>query len=343
VKAFLLAAGRGERFRPVTERIPKALLPFLNVALARAHLSRLASQGVREAGLNLHHLGDKIQRDLRDRAVDLPKLEFFQEDPILGTAGALKNAAAWLGPEDFLVVNCDAAIEFDLTRLWQTHAASGRGATLLTVENRAPERYTPLQAEGDIITAFGGESSRPLLYTGVCVLSPRLLPGVPEGEASLVGDVWVPMLARGEKIGYVLHDGPFADLGRPGDFLRASLEALSRGGPFPAGAGVFEPESRVLSQVAISHFAARSSVLGLAAIGSGTQIIESAVFSGAEIGPGGSLERCLVAGGRVTAGAHHTDSLLWPGPDGVSRPLQLEPLEPPESGAQGFHAASPRR
>jgi NDP-sugar pyrophosphorylase family protein len=337
VKAFLLAAGRGERFRPVTERIPKALLPFLNVALARAHLSRLASQGIREAGVNLHHLGDEIQRDLRDRAMDLPELEFFREDPILGTAGALKNAAAWLGPEDFLVINCDAAIELDLPRLWQTHAASGRGATLLTVENRAPERYTPLQAEGDIITGFGGESARPLLYTGVCVLSPRLLPGIPEGEASLVADVWRPMLARGEQIGYVLHEGPVADLGRPGDFLRASLEALSRGGPFPSGAGVFDERSRLLSRGPIAHFAAQSSVLGRITVGDGARISQSALFDGVEVGQGASLERCLVAAGRVAPGARHADALLWPGPDGVARPQPLEP------GIQGFHSTSPRR
>jgi NDP-sugar pyrophosphorylase family protein len=337
VKAFLLAAGRGVRFRPVTERIPKALLPFLNVALARAHLSRLASQGIREAGVNLHHLGDEIQRDLRDRAMDLPELEFFREDPILGTAGALKNAAAWLGPEDFLVVNCDAAIELDLARLWQTHAASGRSATLLTVENRAPERYTPLQAEGDIITGFGGESSRPLLYTGVCVLSSRLLPGIPEGEASLVADVWRPMLARGEQIGYVLHEGPFADLGRPGDFLRASLEALSRGGPFPSGAGVFDERSRLLSPGPVAHFAAQSSVLGRITVGDGARISQSALFDGVEIGQGASLEGCLVAAGRVEPDARHADALLWPGPDGVARPQPLEP------SIQGFHSTSPRR
>ena len=337
MKAFLLAAGRGERFRPVTERIPKALLPYLNVPLARAHLSRLLLQGVGEAGVNLHYLGDEIERDLRDRAAELPKLQFFREDPILGTAGALKNAAHWLGDRDFLVVNCDAAVDLDLDRLAQAHAASGRGATLLTVENREPDRYTALQPEGDSITGFGGQSVRPLLYTGVCVLSPRVLRGIPEGEASLVADVWEPMLARGEKIGFVFHEGPFADLGRPGDFLRASLEALSRGGPFPAGAGVFDEPSRVLSRVPVSHFLARSSVLGLATMGSGTQLVESAVWDGAEIGEGASIERCLVAGGRVSAGAHHADSLLWPEPDGVAGALPLEP------GVHGFHSASPRR
>src|SRR5207245_6313422 len=144
MRAFLLAAGRGERFLPVTERIPKPLFPFLNVALARTHLARLARQGVREAGINLHHLGGEIERYLREGPPELPELTFFREDPILGTAGGLKNAARWLGQQDFLVVNCDTALDFDFERLAQAHAAAGRSATLLLAENRAPHRYTPI-------------------------------------------------------------------------------------------------------------------------------------------------------------------------------------------------------
>jgi NDP-sugar pyrophosphorylase family protein len=337
VKAFLLAAGRGLRFRPVTERIPKALFPFLNVPLARARLTRLLCQGIREAGVNLHHLGDKVERDLRDRASDLPELTLFREDPILGTAGALKNTAAWLGEEDFLVVNCDAALDFDFDRLAQAHAASARGATLLVAQNSEPDRYTPLQAEGDRITGFGGDSSDPLLYTGVCILSPRLLPAIPPGETSLVAHVWKPMLARGEEIGHVLHDGPFADLGRAGDFLGASLEALARGGPFPDGAGIFEGTGQTLSRVPIADFECKSSVLGDVRIASDARVLESAVWDGVEIGAGAQIERCLAAGGRIPSGVRHADALLWPGPDGTAVEHRLEPP------IQGFHVTSPRR
>ena len=338
MKAFLLAAGRGLRFRPVTERIPKALFPFLNVPIALGHLTRLLRQGVREAGVNLHHLGDQIERELSDRAADLPELTFFREDPILGTAGALKNAAQWLAESDFLVVNCDAALDFDLERLAQAHAASGRGATLLVVENREPDRYTPLQAEGDRITRFGGDSPHPLLYTGVCILSPRLLLGIPPGETSLVTYVWEPMLARGEQVGYVRHQGSFADLGRAGDFLGASLEALERGGPFPTGAGSFDEARLVLSRrVAVVDFESRKSVLGDVRIAPGARILESAVWNGVEIGEGVELERCLAAGGVIPAGARHADSLLWPGPDGTAVAQRLEPP------IHGFHVDSPRR
>jgi mannose-1-phosphate guanylyltransferase len=335
VKAFLLAAGRGVRFRPVTERMPKALLPFLNVPLARAHLARLFQQGVREAGVNLHHLGSQIESCLRDSGADLPDLTFFHEEPILGTAGALRNAAGWLGPEDFLLVNCDTAIEVDVVLLAAAHRAAGADATLLVVENREPHRYTPLQAEGNLITCFGGKVRKPLLYTGVAVMSGRLLSRIPPGETSLVADLWQPMLERGEKIGLLGHRGPFCDLGRPGDFLRASLEALTRGGPFPAGGGAFDPARRVLSAGRVEDRNVRDSVIGSARLGFGSRVAASAVWDGVELGDGAALERCIAAGGRIPDGAGYAEALLWPGADGIAVPHPLD------SSIQGFHSDSP--
>jgi mannose-1-phosphate guanylyltransferase len=316
MKAMLLAAGRGVRFRPVTERLPKPLLPFLNVPLVDAHLAALRGAGVSEVGINLHHLGDQVEGYLCDRQPDFPQLHFFHEPVILGTAGALANAADFLRGDDFLLVNSDSAILPDFGALLQRHRETGRAATLLVVENRYPDRYTPLQAEGDRIAGFGGHPSRPLLYTGVCVLAPRLLPRIPAGERALVADLWDPILAEGkEEIGWVLHEGPFADLGRPRDLLRSSLEALQRGGPFPRGSGVFDPEPRVLALDPARELQAESSVIGRASIGSGARIRDSVVWTGTQIGGGAQLTRCLLAGGRVPEGARYEDVLLW-SPDG---------------------------
>ncbi|MEP6769128.1 MAG: NDP-sugar synthase [Acidobacteriota bacterium] len=348
MRSFLLAAGRGVRFRPVTERIPKPLFPFLNVPLARSHLAQLRQFGVSQAGVNLHHLGEEIEKNLVDGSPELPELRFFREPEILGTAGALLNAADWLSGGDFLVVNADAAIEPDYDALLSAHRKSGRLATLLVVPNLEPDRYTPLQSEGDRITGFGPraltpprgagiprlsgrESARsgatgpapPLLYTGVCVLSPRLLSRIGPGERALVDDLWNPLLAEGKEVGRVTHDGPFADLGRPRDFLRASLEALARGGPFPAGAGRFDESARVLARRGIPAVAAADSVLGECALGDGARIAGSAVWDGTVVGAGGRLTGCLLAGGRVDPGAEFTDSLLWAAP---GEPVRAFPL-----------------
>jgi mannose-1-phosphate guanylyltransferase len=326
MRAFLLAAGRGTRFRPVTEAIPKPLFPFLNVALIRQHLAHLARHGVLEAGINLHHLGEKIERELGDGAPDFGKLRFFPEPRILGTAGALRNAADWLSAEDFLVVNTDTAITPDIPALVHTHRTTGRAATLLLVENRNPDRYTPLQAEGDRITAFGVRGAGSLLYTGVCVMSPRVLPLIPAGETSLVADLWAPLLAGGrEEIGWLAHRGPYADLGRPSDFLGASLEALDRGGPFPEAGGQFDSAHRVLSRdaSAFGRLEASRSVLGCLTAGRGASIADSAVWDGVEIGAGARVRGCLAAGGKIPAGASFENALLWPGKGGFACPHPL--------------------
>ncbi len=284
MRAILLCAGKGTRFRPVTDRIPKPLLPFLNVPMAVQHLRRLEESGVDQVAVNLHHLPEQIERMLREQTPRAPELAFFLEPRILGTAGALRNAASFLGGGDFLVVNSDAAIAPDFVRLLARHRESGRAATLLVTENRHPDRYTPLQSEGDRIAGFGTTGDRPLLYTGVCVLAPRLLARIPVGEAALVADLWQPLLDDGrEEIGFVVHDGPFADLGRPGDFLRASLEALARGGPFPAGAGVFDGTRRVLGGFgSVDVEAGDCAIAEGAVIGAGAILRRTAVWEGAD-------------------------------------------------------------
>ena len=341
MRAILLAAGKGTRFRPVTNRIPKPLLPFLNVPMAVQHLRRLEQAGVAQVAVNLHHLPEQVERVLREQAPRAPELAFFLEPEILGTAGALRNAASFLGGGDFLVVNSDAAIAPDFTGLVARHRASGRAATLLVTENRHPDRYTPLQAEGDRIAGFGTDGDRPLLYTGVCVLAPRLLDRIPDGETALVAALWQPLLDEGrEEIGFVLHDGPFADLGSPGDFLRASLEALARGGPFPAGAGVFDGRRRVLGAPADVD-AIDSVVADGAAIGHGAVLRRTAVWDGASVGAGARLENCLAARGRIPAGAHYEKALLW-APDPFAETVALD-LSGLDDDSHGFHSLSPRR
>ena len=341
MRAILLCAGRGVRFLPVSEAIPKPLLPFLNVPLASAHLRRLREVGVGEVAINLHHLGDQIQNYLGHQEADLPKLTFFAEPRILGTAGALRNAAPFLSGGDFLVVNADAAIVPDFSRLLSEHRRSGRAATLLVTENRDPQTYTPLQAEGDRISAFGVHSPRPLLYTGVCVLSPALLARIPAGETGLVKHLWQPLLDQGrEEIGWVLHEKAFADLGRPGDFLRASLEALAGSGPFPEGGGDFDDRLRVLVREAPRGFDAADSVLGRVAVGPDASIRRSVVFDGVRIGEGARLQDCLVARGFVPPGSDHSKALLWSAAGGD---VGVFPLSGFDRNDHGVQPLSPRR
>jgi NDP-sugar pyrophosphorylase family protein len=342
MRAILLCAGKGVRFRPVTDVLPKPLLPFLNVPLARAHLRRLHQAGFGEVAINLHHLPDQIERDLGQQTADLPKLTFFHEPEILGTAGALRNAAAFLDGGDFLVVNADAAITPDFAGLIARHRDARRAATLLVTENRHPDLYTPLQSEGDRVTGFGIHGPRPLLYTGVCVLASRLLRLIPAGETALVRHLWQPLLDEGrEELGLVRHHGPYADLGRPDDFLGASLETLARGGPFPGGGGTFDAAPRVLTLGERAGFVAGDCVLGHARIEPGAVLSRSVVWDDAFIGDGARLTDCLVARGRVPAGSHYAKALLWS--PAVDTEVSAWPLSGLDRHDHRVQPLSPRR
>jgi len=325
LKAMLLAAGRGTRFRPVTEAVPKALFPFCNVPLLRTHLARLGRAGFSEVGINTHHLPDAIRASVRELPSGAPKTRLFHEPEILGTAGALRNAADFLSTDDFLVVNVDAALEPDFAGLMSRHRQTGRAVTLLVAENKEPARFTPLAAEGDRIVSFGRGSSWPLVYTGVSILSRRVLSRIPAGERSLVADLWQPLLDAGEEIGWLLHDGPFSDLGTPRDFLRATRQALTRGGPFPSESGAFDAPTRILSRIPLRGFEGVSTVVGRASIGSGARLIESVIWDGVEIGAGAYLQDCVVAGGRVPPGAIFRDSVLWAAPKETAAAHPLSP------------------
>ncbi|HEX9286183.1 MAG TPA: hypothetical protein VF999_02835, partial [Thermoanaerobaculia bacterium] len=117
-----------------------------------------------------------------------------------------------------------------------------------------------------------------------------------------------------EEIGWLLHDGPFSDLGTPRDFLRATRQALTRGGPFPPESGTFDAPTRILSRIPLRGFDGVSTVVGRASIGKGARLIESVVWDGVEIGAGVDLKDCVAAGGRVPPGAAFRDAVLWAAP-----------------------------
>jgi NDP-sugar pyrophosphorylase family protein len=333
VKAFVLAAGLATRFRPVTERVPKALLRFLNVPLVRRRLSRLARLGVCEAAVNLHHEGRQIVEHLTQTPVPGIAVRFFREPEILGTAGGLKNAESFLEDEDFLVWNVDAELEFDLVGLSAAHRAASALATLLVAPNPDPSRFTPLSVSAGRVKAIGEDSSQPFLYTGVCVLSPRALRLLPAGRASLVPDLWQPALVEGmEAIAAVTHHGDFFDLGTPADFLAASLRALESRQDFEPAEGIFDRERKVLSRSSLEAGATvQYSVIGRCNLGRRATVRNSVLWDGADVPARAEVSGCLVGPVVLRAESRFSDALLWPS--------QAGGLE--AQGLHGFHRASP--
>src|SRR5690606_7342493 len=131
LKAMLLAAGRGERLRPLTDRVPKALVEVGGKPLIAWHLERLAASGLREAVINVAHLGEQIVEAIGDGSRFGLRIAYSREPEPLETAGGIAFARPLLSGQPFLLVNADVYCEYDFRRLLGRSLASPAGPTLL--------------------------------------------------------------------------------------------------------------------------------------------------------------------------------------------------------------------
>jgi MurNAc alpha-1-phosphate uridylyltransferase len=133
MKAMVLAAGRGERMRPVTDTMPKPLVPVAGKPLVAYHLEALARAGIRDVVINLSYLGVQIREALADGARFGVRIAYSDEGPVaLETGGGIFNALPLLGPDPFLVVNADIWTDFDFAGL---RLDAGAHARLVLVPN----------------------------------------------------------------------------------------------------------------------------------------------------------------------------------------------------------------
>ena len=178
MKAMLLAAGRGERLRPLTDRVPKALVEVAGKPLIGWHLERLAASGCREAVVNVSHLGDAIVGRLGDGARLGIRISYSREEHPLETAGGIAQAGHLLGPAPFLLVNADIYCEVDFRRL-AGRALGGALAHLVLVPNPPHNEKGDFALEGSRVRNAGAPR---YTYAGVAVVSPQLVKNVRPGE-----------------------------------------------------------------------------------------------------------------------------------------------------------------
>jgi N-acetyl-alpha-D-muramate 1-phosphate uridylyltransferase len=208
MKAMLLAAGRGERLRPLTDALPKALVEAGGKPLIGWHLERLAAAGARDAVINVSHLGERIIERIGDGGRYGLRVQYSRERERLETAGGIVNALHLLGREPFLLVNADVYCECDFSRLMKIHLGE-RLAHLVLVPN------PPHRAAGDFSLAHGRVGDQPApryTYAGVAVVSPSLLDPVKPGDKAPLGPLLYRAAAEG-RLGGELYPGLWQDVG----------------------------------------------------------------------------------------------------------------------------------
>ncbi len=220
IRAMILAAGLGERMRPLTDNLPKPLIPVHGRTLLDTILDRLEAAGVSEVVINLHYLGAMIEDHLRDRT--RPRIVFSpEENERLETGGGVRTALPMLGSESFYAINGDVCWLDGPTPALNRLAASWdertMDALLMLHPMAAAHSY---EGRGDFLLDSLGRLRRrrerqmaPFVYAGVQILHPRLFDDAPEGAFSL--NILYDKAAEAERLYGMRHDGEWFHIGTP--------------------------------------------------------------------------------------------------------------------------------
>jgi MurNAc alpha-1-phosphate uridylyltransferase len=221
MNVMILAAGRGERLRPLTDRLPKPLVEAGGTTLLGRHLERLAAAGFRRAVINVAHLGEQITAHFGAGGPQGMAIEWSREPEPLETAGGIAFARALLGTAPFLLVNSDIWCDYDFARL-KDFQLGQRLSHLVLVPN------PPWHPQGDFTLTRGviGNAAAPrYTYAGISVISPTLVDAVVAGSKAQLAPLWRAVAERGA-VGGELYQGYWNDVGTPERLqdLRTRLE-----------------------------------------------------------------------------------------------------------------------
>jgi mannose-1-phosphate guanylyltransferase len=240
MRAMILAAGLGTRLRPLTDDRPKALVEVDGHTLLEITLRRLREFGIREVIVNVHHFADMVIDYLKKNDNFGMRIEISREDVLLDTGGGLKKAA-WFFQEEgqadepFLLHNVDVLSTIDFRRMADVHKQN-RALATLAVQDRETSRYLMFDEQQQLCGRRAGSGQEPeivrpsketqaLAFSGVHVISPRLLPRLAEDGVFSIINSYLRLAGEGEKIlAFRVDEFYWRDLGKPENVAQAVLD-----------------------------------------------------------------------------------------------------------------------
>lgn len=271
--AMVLSAGFGTRLRPLTDEIPKPLVPLGDTPLLGRSLAALREQGARRLVVNVHHHAGRIESYLASLPMEV---HVSREERILGTAGGITRARQLFGGAPLVILNGDIVGEFPIAELL---SRADEGLVLAMTERPLGKGTVGLGSAGQVVRLRGEHFGTELAsgdYMGVAVLGQKCLNSLPP-EGCLVGDWALPHLRAGGFIHGVLVPQSFEDVGSPAAYLTANLRWLRSS----AGGG------------------ATSYVGPGAGVEEGVELVSSIVGAGARVSGRGRVESSLVLPGAI--------------------------------------------
>jgi NDP-sugar pyrophosphorylase family protein len=244
MRAMILAAGLGTRLRPLTNDRPKALVEVADQTLLEITLRRLASFGIREVIVNVHHFADMVVDYLKKNNNFGMRVEISREDILLDTGGGLKKAA-WFFLEDrrseepFLLHNVDVLSTIDFRRMAHFHKRNQALATL-AVQQRDTSRYLLFDESNQLCGRRSGrdralemvrpsKSTQALAFSGVHIISPRIFSLMSEDGVFSIINSYLRLAGQGEKIqAFRADEFYWRDLGKPENVAQAAEDVKQR-------------------------------------------------------------------------------------------------------------------
>lgn len=308
--AMVLAAGRGERMRPLSDVLPKPALPLVDGPVITSALRLAAQTGSARIVVNTWHLGDLMATAVAAATTSEMKVDLSPETSLMGTAGglALARDRGLLGAQGpILVINGDGLSELEIAPLFERHTARGDAVTLGLLPHPDPTRWSRVVVDAKgTVTAIrppanvpSGENS--CLYPGVMAVSREALNAVPSTTGEIPDRLWYPALAA-DRLGGVSISGTWTEVGTAADYLNVIMDQLG-------GKSFVHPKACVAETAIID-----GSFIGRhARVGDRSVVLGSVVTDGASSGIGSRVAHSVLLGRTECAADEHLQSVYRAG------------------------------
>jgi NDP-sugar pyrophosphorylase family protein len=230
MKGMILAAGFGERLRPITKELPKPLVPLANIPIIKYNLYLLKKSGISEVIINLHYKAQDIINEIGNgKDIDM-KIEYSYEASLLGTGGGIKKAQSFLGKDTCLVINCDILIDFDLNKCIEFHKRNNGIVTMILIDGGEEILVDSKGIVIDILSLLGKNKSsfRGGKFTGIHIIEPSILKDIEENRFLCINrDIYTSLISKGERIFGYFVDGYFMDIGTVDRYYKSNMDILN--------------------------------------------------------------------------------------------------------------------
>jgi mannose-1-phosphate guanylyltransferase len=311
--AVVLVGGFGTRLRPLTNDIPKPMLPVGHRPMIVQLVERLERSGVTDVVLALGFKPEPFAAAFADDRHGAVSIHYAVEPEPLDTGGAIAYAARHAGVDDtFIVANGDIITDLDVAALVAFHRASGADATLHLTPVDDPSAFGVVEVDADgwvhrfVEKPAPGETASNLINAGTYVVEPSVLDLIADGERVSVERVVFPQLVADRRLAATATDDYWIDTGRPELYLQANLDLAA--GRRPVRCDAIDPAARVDPAAAIDGSVISADVT----VGAGAHVARSLLLTGATVAPGARVVDSIVAG-EVAEGAHVSGSVIGSG------------------------------